>query len=180
MKQYLHAFALLAVMASSHAVTAVTNWWNGETVFSGERRSELASRGYTFFAYYNAIMASNVSGGIHQDSDYAQDIYFGTELDLERLLGWKGTTFRLTGSDRAGDSIDGQIRAVLSVFTELGWLRDWNGKPGHFAVGVNSVSFHMPEYTSDETTDAFFRYYLQADQQVYQVSPGSGRAWCCS
>jgi len=291
MKQYLHAFALLACVASSHAVTAATNWWNGETVFSSERRSELASRGYTFFAYYNAITASNVSGGIHQDSDYAQDIYLGTELDLERLLGWKGTTFRLTGIDRAGtsidekvggiysvmqlvggqtyflygaslekqwwdkqlslkfgritatddfagsplygfylnNSIDGQIRAVLldgvmtsypfpvwgarvayrptpgfeakvgayqltknmfdpnkngldfafrdsdgiSVFTELDWLRDWNGKPGHFAVGVNSVSFHMPEFTSDETTDAFFRYYLQADQQVYQESPGS-------
>lgn len=291
MKQYLLAFALLASVASSHAVTAGTNWWNGETVFSSERRSGLASRGYTFFAYYNAITASNVSGGIHQDSDYAQDIYFGTELDLERLLGWKGTTFRLTGIDRAGDSIDenvggiysvmqlvggqtyflygaslekqwwdeqlslkfgritatddfagsplygfylnnsidGQIRAVLldgvmtsypfpvwgarvayrptpgfeakvgayqltknmfdpnkngldfafrdsdgiSVFTELDWLRDWNGKPGHFAVGVNSVSFHMPEFTSDETTDAFFRYYLQADQQVYQESPGS-------
>jgi len=39
-------------------------------------------------------------------------------------------------------------------------------------VGVNSVSFDMPEFTSDETTDTFFRYYLQADQQVYQESHG--------
>ena len=29
-------------------------------VVSGERRTELASRGYTFFAYYNTITASNV------------------------------------------------------------------------------------------------------------------------
>jgi porin len=291
LKQYLLAFALLAEMASSRMVTAGTDWQDGDQVFSGERRSELASRGYTFFASYNAIVANNVSGGIHQDSDYAQDIYFGTELDLERLLGWSGTTFRLTGIDRAGNSIDGdvgsiysvmqlvggqtyflygvslekqwwneqlsfkfgritatddfagsplygfylnnsidgQIRAVLldgvmtsypfpvwgarvafsptpgfearvgvyqltenmfvpnkhgmdfafrgsdgvSVFTELDWLQDRNDKPGHFAVGVNSVSFNMPEFTSDETTDAFFRYYLQADQQVYQESPGS-------
>ncbi len=291
MKQYLLAFVLLAVVIPSRAETAEANWWNGDYVFGGERRTELAARGYTFFAYYNAIEASNVSGGIHQDSDYAQDIYIGTELDLERLLGWQGTTFRLTGIDRAGtsidekvggiysvmqlvggqtyflygvslkkqwwderlslkfgrltatddfagsplygfylnNSIDGQIRAVLldgvmtsypfpvwgarvtyrptpgfgvkvgayqltknmfdpnkngldfafrdsdgiSVFTELDWLRDWNGMPGHFAVGVNSVSFHMPEFTSDKTTDAFFRSYLQADQQVYQESPGS-------
>ncbi len=60
MKQYLLAFALLTEVALSHAVTAGTNWWNGETVVSGERRTELASRGYTFFAYYNAITASNV------------------------------------------------------------------------------------------------------------------------
>jgi len=291
MKQYLLVIALVAEAASSRAVAAGTNWWNGENVLSGERRSELASRGYTFFAYYNAIVANNVSGGVRQDSDYAQDFYFGTELDLERLLGWQGTTFRLTGIDRAGNSIDddvgsiysvmqlvggqtyflygvslekqwwndqlslkfgritatddfagsplygfylnnsidGQIRAVLldgvmtsypfpvwgarvvyrptpgfearvgayqltenmfvpnkhgldlafrdsdgiSVFTELDWLQDRDGKPGYFAVGVNSVSFRMPEFTSDETTHAFFRYYLQADQQVYQESPGS-------
>jgi len=291
MKRYRLAFTLLAGVSLSHAVTAGTDWWGGDEVFSSERRAELASRGYTFFAHYNAIVANNVSGGVEQGGDYAQDIYFGTELDLERLLGWRGTTFRLTGIDRAGNSIDddvggiysvmqlvggqtyflyevslektwwderlsfkfgritatddfagsplysfyltnsidGQIRANLldgvmtsypfpvwgariayrqtpgfearlgvyqltenmfdpdehgtdfairgsdgiSVFTELDWLQDWDGKPGHFALGVNSVSFDMPEFTSDETTDAFLRYYLQADQQVYQESPGS-------
>jgi len=94
-------------------VAAGTNWWNGDYVFSGERRSEPASRGYTFFAYYNANVVSNVSGGINRDGDYAQDIYFGTELDLEHLLGWRSTAFRLTGIERAGNSIDGQIHAVL-------------------------------------------------------------------
>lgn len=291
MKQYLLASVLLAGLALSHALPAGTNWRDGEYALGSERRAELASRGYTFFANYNAIVANNVSGGINRDGDYAQDIYFGTELDLERLLGWKGTTFRLSGIDRSGNSIDadvggiysvmqlvggqtyflygvslekrwwddrlafkfgritatddfagsplygfylnnsidGQIRAVLldgvmtsypfpvwgaraayrpspglearvgvyqltermfdpdehgmdfairgsdgiSVFTELDWLRDRNGKTGHFAVGLNSVSFDMPEFTSDETTDSFFRYYLQADQEVYQESPGS-------
>jgi porin len=291
MKRYLLVFSLLVEVVSSHAVMAATSWWQGDYVLDSKRRSELAASGYTFFAYYNAIVARNVSGGIRQDSDYAQDIYFGTELDLERLLGWKGTTFRLSGIDRAGNSIDesvggvysvmqlvggqtyflygvslekewwndrlslkfgritatddfagsplysyylnnsinGQIRAVLfdgvmtsypfpvwgtrfayrpmpgfeakigvyqltknmfdpdehgvdfafkgsdgiSVFTELDWLNDWNGKPGHFAIGVNSVSFHMPEFTSNDTIDSFFRYYLQADQQVYQESAGS-------
>jgi porin len=74
-----------------------------------------------------------------------------------------GLDFSIRGSDG------------VSVFTELDWLRNRNGTPGHFAIGVNSVSFHMPEFTSDKTTDAFFRYYLQADQQVYQESPGSDR-----
>jgi hypothetical protein len=69
MKQYLPAFALLTEVASSHAGTAGANWWNGETVFSGELRSEPDSRGYTFFACYNVISASNVPGGIHKDSD---------------------------------------------------------------------------------------------------------------
>ncbi len=290
MKRYLLASALFAGAISSHAETVSTNWWNGENVFSGARRTELANQGYTFFAYYNAIVASNVSGGIDQGTAYAQDVYFGTELNLERLLGWKGTTFRLTGIDRAGasidenvgdiysvmqlvggqtiflygvslekkwwddklalklgritatddfagsplygfylnNSIDGQIRAALldgvmtsypfpvwgarlaysptpgfkaklgvyqltpemfnpskngldfsfndsgiSVFTELDWLLDWAGKPGHFAVGINSVSYPMPQFTATGTTNPFFRYYLQADQQVYAEAPGS-------
>jgi porin len=290
MKRYLLAGALLGTAVSSQAVTVETNWWNGEHVINSARRAELADQGYTFFAYYNAIVASNVAGGINQGTAYAQDIYFGTELNLERLLGLKGWTFRLTGIDRAGasinqnvgsiysvmqlvggqtiflygvslekkwwndklslkfgritatddfagsplyglylnNSIDGQIRAVLldgvmtsypfpvwgarlaysptpgftakvgvyqltpymfdpsrngldfsfaesgiSVFTELDWLLDWAGKPGHFAIGVNSVSYPMPNFTGGGTTNPFFRYYLQVDQQVYQKSPDS-------
>jgi porin len=293
MKRYLVAIALGAAALSSHAETAST-WWRDSQYASGDwggYRTELASQGYTFFAYYNAIVAGNVSGGIDRGSAYAQDVYLGAQFDLERLLGWQGTTFSLTGINRAGNSIDGdvggiysvmqlvggqtsflygvsletklwddrlslklgritatddfagsplyslylnnsidgQIRAVLldgvmtsypfpvwgarlsysptpdfqakvgvyqltkemfnpdkhgldfafrssdgvSVFTELDWLLDWNGKPGHFAVGLNSVSFDMPEFTSTETTNPFFRFYLQADQQVYQKSPGS-------
>ena len=293
MKNYWVGMALCAAALSSHAETALTHWWDGQYASGdwGGYRTELASQGYTLFAYYNAIVASNVSGGIDHGTAYAQDVYWGAQFDLERLLGWKGTTFNLTGINRAGhsidndvggiysvmqlvggqttflygvslekkllddqlsiklgritatddfagsplyslylnNSIDGQIRAVLldgvmtsypfpvwgarvvysptpgfkakvgvyqltkemfnpdkhglnfafrssdgvSVFTELDWLLDWNGKPGNFAVGLNSVSFDMPEFTSTKTTNPFFRFYLQGDQQVYQESPGS-------
>lgn len=293
MKLYQIAIALFLAALPSHAETGLQQWLNGEYASGdwGGYRSELASQGYTFFANYNAIVASNVSGGIDHGSNYAHDIYVGAQFDLERLLGWKGATFSLTGINRAGDSIDknvggiysvmqlvggqttflygvslekklwddqfsiklgritatddfagsplyglylnnsinGQIRAVLldavmtsypfpvwgarvvysptqdfkakvgvyqltkemfnpdkhgldfafsrsdgvSVFTELDWRLDWNGKPGNFAVGLNSVSFDMPEFNSTRTTNPFFRFYLQGDQQVYQASPGS-------
>lgn len=293
MKRYLFAIALATTVLSSHAQSPPSRWWDGQYASGdwGGHRTELANQGYTFFAYYNAIVAGNVSGGIDHGSDYAQDVFVGAQFDLERLLGWKGTTFTLSGINRAGNSIDedvggiysvmqlvggqttflynvsletkllddrlsiklgritatddfagsplyglyltnsidGQIRAVLldgvmtsypfpvwgaraiyspspdfkaklgiyqltkemfnpdkhgldfafrssdgvSVFTELDWKLDWNGRPGNFAVGLNSVSFDMPEFTSTKTTKPFFRFYLQGDQQVYQESPGS-------
>jgi porin len=289
-KRSLLACALLTGSLAAQAATEQQSWLNGDYVFSGPRRDELINKGYDFFTYYNAIVASNVSGGIDQGTAYAQDLYFGVRLNLERLLGIKGTTFTVSGIDRAGSSIQkdvgsifdpmqlvggqtiflynvqlettwwddqlslklgritatddfagsplygfylnnsfvGQIRALLldgvmtsypfpvwgarlaytpssnfkakigvyqltpdmfdpqrngldysfdesgiSVFTQLDWLLNWQGKPGHFAIGVNSVSYPMPKFTGTGTQNPFFRYYLQADQQVYAEAPGS-------
>jgi porin len=293
MKNYLAAIVSLATVLSGHAETVSTGWWDGQYASGnwGRHRDDLAARGYTFFAYYNAIVASNVSGGIDQGTAYAHDVYAGMKVDLERLLGWKSTTFSLTGINRAGasingdvggiysvmqlvggqttflyglnlekkflqdrlsvklgritatddfagsplyglyltNSIDGQIRAVLldgvmtsypfpvwgarvsyapnseytgklgvyqltkdmfdpskhgldfafrgsdgvSIFAELDRKVDWNGKPGHLAAGANNAFFEIQDFNSPRTTDYFVRFYVQADQQIYQESPGS-------
>jgi len=268
-------------------------WAAGDYLFGdwGGRRAELAEQGISFWGYYNAIVASNVSGGIQQGTAYAGGLYIGAQFDLEKLAGLDGWTFTVSGIDRHGASIDedvgsiysvmqlvggqtyflygaylekewadgkhafkfgritatddfagspfygyylsnsinGQIRAVLldgvmtsypypvwgarykfqpsenfsakvgvyqltdfmwdpdkhgtdfafrssdgaSVMVELGWGWDWASKPGHFALGLNNVYFHMPDFDSTETTDSFIRYYAQMDQQVTQESGGS-------
>ena len=257
----------------------------------GGARSQLKDQGYDFFAYYNAIVSSNVSGGIDSGSAYAGDLFAGMSIDLGKAFGADGWTFNLTGIDRHGasidddvggvysvmqlvggqtwflynlslekswddghhafkfgritatddfagspfygyylsNSIDGQIRAVLfdgvmtsypfavwgaryqyapsdgfrakigvyqltekmwdrdlhgtdftfrdsdgvSVMAQLEW--DWKAgtRPGHFAVGLNNVSFEMPNFNSNDTTDTFIRYYAQLDQQVTQERTGS-------
>ena len=279
--------------AESRPSTTSGGWLNGDYL-TGDwdgKRTELADNGYTFFAYFNGIVASNVSGGIDSGTALATDLYAGMTIDLQKAMGWKGWTFNLSGIDRAGasidddvggiysvmqlvggqtyflynlslektwadekyafkfgritatddfagspfygyylsNSIDGQIRAVLfdgvmtsypfgvwgarfqytpsdnfraklgvyqltekmwdpdyhgtdfairssdgvSVMGQLEWSWMTNGKPGHFNLGLNAVSFPMPDFNSDGTTNPFFRYYAQVDQQVTAERQGS-------
>jgi len=280
-------------LPTGKTTTAQGGWLGGDYLTGdwGGTRSELADKGYTFFAYLNGIVAGNVSGGINSGTALATDLYAGMTVDLQKAMGWNGWTFNLSGIDRAGasidkdvggiysvmqlvggqtyflynvslektwddgkyafkfgritatddfagspfygyylsNSIDGQIRAVLfdgvmtsypfgvwgarfqytpsdSFRAKLGvyqltenmWDPDYHGTdfairssdgvsvmgqlewswktitgPGHFNLGMNAVSFPMPNFNSDDTTNPFFRYYAQADQQVTAESPGS-------
>jgi porin len=298
----------LGVMAASTAVSdelvkgyprgtppeqGIDNWAAGDYLTGGwgGRRLALEEQGYTFFAFYNSIIASNVSGGIESGTAAAGDLYAGMQIDLGKALSWDGWTFTLSGIDRHGssiddnvggiysvmqlvggqtyflynlslektwaddrfafkfgritatddfagspfysyylsNSIDGQIRAVLfdgvmtsypfavwgarflyaptddfrikigayqltenmwdpdkhgtdfafrssdglSLMTQLEW--DWSlgGKPGHFNLGMNNVSYDMPNFNSNDVTDTFIRYYTQYDQMLTQEAPGS-------
>jgi porin len=280
-------------LAAGSASTSGGGWLNGDYLTGdwGGKRSELAAKGYTFFAYFNGIVAGNVSGGKDSGTALATDLYAGMTVDLQKAMGWTGWTFNLSGIDRAGasidedvggiysvmqlvggqtyflynlslektwangkyafkfgritatddfagspfygyylsNSIDGQIRAVLfdgvmtsypfpvwgarfqytpndsfraklgvyqltetmfdpdghgtdfsirssdgvSVMGQLEWSWKSSGKPGHFNLGLNAVSFPMPNFNSDSTTNPFLRYYAQMDQQVAAEAPGS-------
>ncbi len=280
-------------LPAGSASTSGGGWLNGDYLTGdwGGKRTELAAKGYTFFAYYNAIVASNVGGGNEQGTALAGDLYAGMTIDLQKAFGWDGWTFNLSGIDRSGasidddvgsiysvmqlvggqtyflynvslektwadgqyafkfgritatddfagsplygfylnNSIDGQIRAVLfdgvmtsypfavwgarfqytpndrfraklgiyqltenmwdpdyhgtdfafrssdgvSVMGQLEWSWQSAGRPGHFNLGLNAVSFPMPDFNADTTTNPFFRYYAQADQQVTAEAVGS-------
>jgi porin len=91
----------------------LTGDWKGE-------RTRLKESGVTFFGYYNAIGAANVSGGIESDSSYAGDLFVGAKFDLEKLLGWDSTIFTLSGIDRHGRSIDPAVGGQYSVMQLVG------------------------------------------------------------
>ena len=91
----------------------MTGDWDG-------KRTELADNGYTFFAYFNGIVASNVSGGIDSGTALATDLYAGMTIDLQKAMGWKGWTFNLSGIDRAGASIDDDVGGIYSVMQLVG------------------------------------------------------------
>ena len=103
MKPYLLPVFPILTMASASASWLdgdyLTGDWNG-------KRTEWANSGVSFFGYYNAIGAANVSGGIEHDSSYAGDLFIGAKFDLEKLIGWDSTVFTLSGIDRHGRSID--------------------------------------------------------------------------
>ncbi|MBC2602894.1 carbohydrate porin [Puniceicoccus vermicola] len=253
----------------------------------GGYRSKLVDEGVEVFAYFNAIYAGNVSGGLEKTSDFASDSFFGAEFDLEKLIGWEDTEFVVSGIYRQGDdlteaigsqysvmqlvggqtiflynvtleklfrdgdisvkggrmtatddfvgspyygyslnnAVNGQIRAVLfdgvmtsypyavwggrvrvnlpqdskvqvgvfqlspdmfdpdkhgvdlnigsddgvSIFTQYDWTPELAGKPFRFYAGVNQTfGYDIDEFNSDSTTDAFTRFYMGTDYQVYR------------
>ncbi|MDF3130639.1 carbohydrate porin [Kiritimatiellaeota bacterium B1221] len=80
----------------------------------------LAESPFTPFAYYNFIVADNVSGGIEEDNAFAGDLYFGTTLDLEKKWGWEGVVFKISGIERHGRSIDAAVGSQYSTMQLVG------------------------------------------------------------
>jgi porin len=118
MKSYL----LIAGILGTQFVHAEDSWLDGKYL-TGDwtgRRTELVNSGVTFFGYYNAIGAANVSGGRESDSSYAGDLYMGAKFDLEKILGWDSTVFTVSGIDRHGRSIDQAVGGQYSVMQLVG------------------------------------------------------------
>jgi porin len=72
--------------------------WNGE-------RTRLEEKGITFDFGYGFEAAHNYSGGDRNITRYTDQWKFGTALDLDKLWGWHGATFRLIITDRNGRDI---------------------------------------------------------------------------
>lgn len=52
--------------------------------------SQAARKGIYFHAFLNEELGANPSGGIDQGATASQYLTFGTGIDLERLIGWRG------------------------------------------------------------------------------------------
>jgi len=122
MKCIVLATALLA-MTVSWADEPAPQAWHERDQVSGDWfgvRTSLEDSGITPFLYYNGIYAGNVSGGLDEKDDFAGDIYFGLQADLEKQFGWEDTVFNLSGIHRYGDSIDEAVGGQYSVMQLVG------------------------------------------------------------
>jgi porin len=142
-----------------------SDWWNGDYA-TGDwfgLRDTLRDDGLEFFGYYNAIIAGNVAGGNSRDFRYADDFYFGGKLDLEKLIGWQGASFTVSGINRDGQSIQpglgsqydpmqlvgGQAVFLYGVFLEQKLLDD-----------KLSFKFGRLSASDDFATSPLYGYYL--------------------
>ncbi len=87
-----------------------TERWAGGDYFFGDwggARTRLAEKGVTFDSYYVANPAGLVSGGKTRGNGftYVDNFYLGVAFDLEKLVGWRGATFAVSGINRAGGSL---------------------------------------------------------------------------
>jgi porin len=71
----------------------------------GGLRTKLADEGILLRAHYLSETAGNPTGGLRQGTQYAQQIDFGADLDLGKLIDLQGGTVHVTFTDRQGQSL---------------------------------------------------------------------------
>ncbi|MBA1203408.1 porin [Pseudomonas capeferrum] len=96
--------SLPALTFASEMFASDSPWMLGD--WGGEREA-LRSQGYDFTFGYTGEMGSNLHGGYDSDrtARYSDQFTFGSHLDLEKILGWQGTEFQLTVTERHGSNI---------------------------------------------------------------------------
>ncbi len=133
-------------------------WWDGETL-SGDWwgiRNYLDDTGVEISASYTNNIAGNPVGGTSAGFTYTDNVSFGLALDMEKLAGWDGLTFTLSGLNRAGSSLSqenignqftvqqvygGQTAMFYALVLEQKLLDDKVSiKAGRFATGDDFAS----------------------------------------
>jgi porin len=168
---------LWTISAACSATTVFAADWASGGYLTGDwggRRQELAEKGVEPFGYYNAIIATNVSGGLRSGKGAAGDLYTGVNVDLGRLLGWDGWHFTLSGIDRHGNSIDRDVGSIYSVMQLVGGQtyflynlaleKTWSDD-------TYALKFGRITATDDFAGSPFYSYYLSnsIDGQIRAV-----------
>ncbi|CAM3072738.1 carbohydrate porin [Rariglobus hedericola] len=159
---------LLSLLASSAALMAADSTPDARfadrlTGDWGGARSQFADEGVDVFAYYNAIVASNVSGGIRSETNFAGDLFTGVKLDLEKLIGWTDTTFTLSGINRHGSDITPSVGSQYSVMQLVGGQTTFLYNvtlEKLFKDGDLSVKFGRMTATDDFVGSSLYSYSL--------------------
>jgi porin len=115
------AFAMLAPCAASHAQQAAQeppDFWHRDTLTGdwGGLRTTLADQGIAITATYTAEVFANVQGGMKRGASYDGLFLPQVDVDLDKLLGWHGATFRASMIQGHGPSMSqGWVGNLLGV-----------------------------------------------------------------
>lgn len=133
-------------------------WWGGGYALGDwwGVRSGLLNDGVTISLTYTNNIAGNPVGGESAGFTYTDNTYFGLELELEKLIGWQGAKFTISGLNRAGSSLSeknignqftvqqvygGQTAMFYGLVLEQKLLEDRVAlKLGRFATGDDFAS----------------------------------------
>lgn len=100
---------------------AAPDFWHRDTMTGdwGGLRTTLADMGITFTVNYYAEVFDNVQGGIKRGATYDGMFEPQVDVDLDKLLGWKGGSFHASMIQAHGPSISqgwtGNLMTVSSV-----------------------------------------------------------------
>ena len=134
------------------------DWWDsGELTGDwGGLRNTFYDDGVNIFANYTNNIAGNPAGGKSAGFTYCDNIAFGLELDLEKIIGWKGGHLTVSGLNRDGSNLSekniGNQFTVQQVFggsavmfyalylDQKLWEEKISIKIGRFATGDDFAS----------------------------------------
>ena len=85
----------------------------------GGLRSSLAARGILFNFTYAADPIGVVSGGIKRGVFYNGFLDLGTDIDLEKLIGWKGGHFHVNGFHPHGENGSTNYVGDIGTFSNI-------------------------------------------------------------
>ena len=133
-------------------------WWNGETL-TGDWwgiRNYLDDSGLELIGNYTTNLAGNPVGGMSAGFTYTDNIFFGAQLDMEKLIGWDGLFLSVSGLNRSGSSLSeknignqftvqqifgGQTAMFYAMFLEQKLMDDKISlKAGRFSTGDDFAS----------------------------------------
>ncbi|TSA32407.1 MAG: carbohydrate porin [Verrucomicrobiaceae bacterium] len=100
--------AIAAERAVSSDLYRFPNWLEAEFVKAGDK-------GITPFFSYWGIFQGNPVGGLSQEVAYAHEMLFGATFDMEKLVGWKGASFKISGSENSGTNLSATIPNVFNT-----------------------------------------------------------------
>ncbi len=133
-------------------------WWNDSYAFGRwwGARDALYKEGVDFSLTYTNNIAGNPAGGLDQGFTYTDNTLIGAAFDMEKLVGWNGATFTVSGLNRAGSSLSqdyignqftvqqvygGQTAMFYALILEQKLLDDRLAlKAGRFAAGDDFAS----------------------------------------
>lgn len=94
-------------------------------------RTQLSDHGIDIFGGYTAEVWGNTTGGVNTGAVYTGMLDFGTELDLEKIMGWKGakistTWLWISGQDASADLV-GNFLTISNIagFNTLRMMDLW-------------------------------------------------------
>ncbi len=124
---WLMAFMVVgsAMAQQSGATDGFSAFWNSDTLTGdwGGDRTWLADHGVSFTMTYTGDLQANTLGGIKQEAVYDSLLEPQIDLDLEKLIGWKGLTARISAVALSGPSLSSGYVGNLANVSSI------NGRP---------------------------------------------------
>lgn len=94
------------------------DFWHRDTLTGdwGGLRTDLANRGISVSGSYTAELWSNALGGLKQGAAYDGLFVSQIDVDLDKLLGWRGASFRISMLQGHGPALSsGWVGNLLSI-----------------------------------------------------------------
>ncbi len=168
--------------ATSAKGSASLPWYERDHLLG--RHESMIKAGISPFLYFDAIGAANVDGGIRTADNFTAQTYGGVDLDLGKILGWAGTTSKISFVNRSGGGIsqdvggiydpmtiyggpDGQVTWLYQVWIEKIFCEDWSVKLGRTSMDEDFANSDLYRYSLSTSINGPIRSMMLEGPQIF-------------